>query len=224
MAEAEVLDRAALERIKYDTGYENTGYIAQMLRDVAAIQTDDEQLLAAQRLLAGWDLQADNIGRADSLALLMIRPFMGSSYNNDSWPDAEEELQRSVDHLLTHFGRLDPPMGELLRLRQGTVDLPLDGGSDTLRASTLWDVDDDGRLSVRHGDSFIQWVEWMPGERVTSRSIQPFGAATTRPDSPHYADQATLFIQHRLKPVHFWREDVLANAVRRYTVSSDRTR
>lgn len=224
MAEAELLDRAALERIKYDTGYENTGYIAQMLRDVAAIGTDDEQLLAAQRLLAGWDLKADNIGRADSLALLMIRPFMGSSYNNEPWPDADEELQRSVDHLLTHFGRLDPPMGELLRLRQGEVDLPLDGGSDTLRASTLWDIDDDGRLSVRHGDSFIQWVEWMPGERVTSRSIQPFGSATTRPDSPHYADQATLFIQHRLKPVHFWREEVLANAVRRYTVSSDRTR
>ena len=224
MAEAEILDRAALERIKYDTGYENTGYIARMLAEVAAIQTDDRELLAAQRLLAKWDLKADNIGRGDSLALLMIRPFMGASYNNDPWPDAEKELRRSADHLLTHFGRLDPPMGELLRLRQGEVDLPLDGGSDTLRASTLWDVDDDGRLSVRHGDSFIQWVEWAPGKRVASRSIQPFGAATTRPNSPHYTDQTTLFIQHRLKPVHFWREDVLANAVRRYTVASDANR
>ena len=226
MSEASLLDRAALERIKYDTGYERTGYITRMLGDVAAIETDDADLLAAQRLLAGWDLTADNIGRADSLAMLMIRPFMGSSYNNDPWPDAEEELQRSVDHLLTHFGRLDVPLGELLRLRQGpgpnSVDLPLDGGSDTLRASTLWDVDEDGRLSVRHGDSFIQWVEWVPGERVLSRSIQPFGAATTRPRSPHYTDQTTLFIQHRLKPVHFWREDVLANAVSRKTVTSRR--
>ena len=222
MAEAEVLDRAALERIKYDTAYENSGYIAQMLRDVAAIRTDDPDLLAAQRLLAEWDLNADNIGRGDSLALLMIRPFMGSSYSNDPWPDAETELQRSVDHLLRHFGRIDPPMGELLRLRQGDVDLPLDGGSDTLRASTLWDIDDDGRLSVRHGDSFIQWVEWMPGERVSSRSIQPFGSATTRPASPHYADQSTLFVQHRLKPVHFWREDVLTNAASRKTVTNRR--
>ena len=222
MAEAEVLDRAALERIKYDTAYENSGYIAQMLRDVAAIRTDDPDLLAAQRLLGEWDLTADNIGRGDSLALLMIRPFMGSSYSNDPWPDAEAELQRSVDHLLRHFGRIDPPMGELLRLRQGDVDLPLDGGSDTLRASTLWDIDDDGRLSVRHGDSFIQWVEWMPGERVSSRSIQPFGSATTRPASPHYADQSTLFVQHRLKPVHFWREDVLANAASRKTVTNRR--
>ena len=113
-------------------------------------------------------------------------------------------------------------MGEVLRLRQGDVDLPLDGGSDTLRASTTWDVDEDGRLSVRHGDSFIQWVEWLPGERVSSRSIQPFGAATTRPASPHYTDQAMLFVQHRLKPVHFWRDDVVAHAASRKTVTNRR--
>ena len=222
MSEADLLDRETLERIKYDTGYERTGYVARMLAEVAALRTEDRTLRAAQRLLAGWDGRADNVGRGDALALLMIRPFMGSSYNNETWPGVEEELRRSADHLLDHFGRLDPPMSELLRLRQGNIDLPLDGGSDTLRASTLWDVDEDGRLSVRHGDSFIQWVEWEPGERVFSRSIQPFGAATTRPRSPHYTDQTTLFVQHRLKPVHFFRDDVLANAVTRKRVTSAR--
>ena len=53
---------------------------------------------------------------------------------------------------------------------------------------------------------------------VTSRSIQPYGAATTRPGSVHYTDQSTLFVQHRFKPVHFWREEVLANAKRRVVV------
>ena len=117
-------------------------------------------------------------------------------------------------------------MGDLLRLRQGpgpyAVDLPLDGGSDTLRASTTWDVADDGRLAVRHGDSFIQFVEWQDGRRVRSESIQPFGAATTRPRNVHFTDQATLFVQHRLKPVHFWREDVLANAASRKRVTNAR--
>ncbi|NVD45446.1 acylase [Qipengyuania atrilutea] len=225
MNEAEQIDRATLAAIKYDTGYERSGYIADMLDEVAALDvSDDERLLAAQRLLAGWDLSADNIGRGDALALLMIRPFMSSSYQNNEWPDAREELERSVDHLMRHFGRLDPPMGELLRLRQGpgpyAVDLPLDGGSDTLRASTLWDVADDGRLAVRHGDSFIQWTEWAEGERVDSRSIMPFGAASTRPQSPHFTDQSTLFIQHSLKPVHFWRDEIAANAVSRKTVTN----
>ena len=222
MSEANLLDRATLERIKYDTGYERTSYIDRMLRDVARIESDDPALRSAKALLAAWDAKADNIGRGDALALLMIRPFMGSSYNNDNWPDATAELQRSVDHLMTHFGRLDPPMSELLRLRQGDVDLPLDGGSDTLRASTLFDVHDDGRLAVRHGDSFIQWVEWSAGRPVASRSIQPFGSATTRPRSPHYTDQSTLFVQHKLKPVHFFRQDVLANAVSRKRVTNAR--
>ena len=57
------------------------------------------------------------------------------------------------------------------------------------------------------------FVEWEPGKPVRSQSIQPFGAATTRPDSPHYPDQSALFVQNELKPVHFWRVDALKNAV-----------
>ena len=223
MSEADRLDSDTLMRIKYDTAYENAGYIKRMMDDVRAIDPKQHLDLAeARRLMLEWDLTADNIGRADAIALLMVREFMASSYQKSPWPDAAEELRHSKDHLLKHFGSLTPPMSELLRLRQGNVDLPLDGGSDTLRASTTWNVDDDGRLSVKHGDSFIQWVEWLPGQRVTSRSIQPYGAATTRPDSPHFVDQATLFIQHRLKPVHFWREDALTHATSRKTVSSQR--
>jgi acyl-homoserine-lactone acylase len=133
-----------------------------------------------------------------------------------------EKLQAAADHLTTHFGRLDPPMGDLLRLRQGEIDLPLDGGSDTLRASTTWDVDTDGRLSLKHGDSFIMWIEWAPGQRVVSRSVQPFGAASSRPQSKHYTDQMRLFVDHRLKPVRFWREDVLAKASVRRIVTNRR--
>ncbi|MBO6525715.1 acylase [Erythrobacter sp.] len=221
LSEAGQLDRAALKKIKYDTTYTRAGYIADLWDEFAGLDLSDRPDLAPARdLLLDWDFTADSVGPADSLALLTIREFMSCRYQNKACPDVLDELESAVEHLNTHFGRIDPPMSELLRLRQGDVDLPLDGGSDTLRASTLWNVDEDGRLSLKHGDSFIQWVEWMPGERVSSRSIQPFGSATTRPNSPHYADQAALFVQHRLKPVHFWREDVLANAQRRYTVTN----
>jgi acyl-homoserine-lactone acylase len=221
LSEAGQLDRATLERIKYDTTYMRAGYIAEVWDELAALDLSERPDLAPARdLLLDWDFTADSVGPADSLALLTIREFMSCRYQNKACPDVLDELESAVAHLETHFGRIDPPMSELLRLRQGDVDLPLDGGSDTLRASTLWNIDEDGRLSLKHGDSFIQWVEWMPGERVSSRSIQPFGSATTRPNSPHYADQAALFVQHRLKPVHFWREDVLANAKRRYTVTN----
>ncbi|WP_299191402.1 acylase [uncultured Erythrobacter sp.] len=221
------LDLAALERIKYDTAYERRGYVADMYDQLEALDPgDDADLAEARDLMLTWDFTADNEGAADSLALLMIRDFMSAEYNNKNegeLPDVAEYLLDKRAHLMEHFGRIDPPMSELLRLRQGDVDLPLDGGSDTLRASTTWVVDDDGRLSLVHGDSFIQWVEWpRDGGRVFSRSIQPFGAATTRPDSEHYTDQMQLFVDHELKPVRFWEEDVRAAAQSTRTVTNAR--
>jgi len=219
------LDRATLERIKYDTAYEREGYVADMFDAAEALDVSDNADLAEARdLLLSWDFTADNDGAADALALLMIRDFMSAEYQNKpEAPDIAEYLLEKRAHLLEHFGRIDPPMSELLRLRQGDVDLPLDGGSDTLRASTTWRVDDDGRLSLVHGDSFIQWVEWpTDGGRVFSRSIQPFGAATTRPDSPHYTDQMQLYVDHQLKPVRFWEEDVRAAATATRIVTNAR--
>ena len=224
LSETPLLDRANLERIKYDTAYSRAGYVAKLWDALEALDlSDNTELAGARDMMLGWDFKADNVGDADALALLMIRDFMSAEYQNkNELPDVRDMLANSVAHLNEHFGRIDPPMSDLLRLRQGDVDLPLDGGSDTLRASTTWRVDDDGRLGLVHGDSFIQWVEWQEGERVTSRSIQPFGAATTRPGSPHYTDQMQLFVDHKLKPVHFWREDVLANAATRKTVTNAR--
>jgi acyl-homoserine-lactone acylase len=221
LSEAGTLDRAALERIKYDVTYERASYVDDLFDGLEAMDAQGG-LAEARDLLLTWDFTADNVGAADALALLMIRDFMSAEYNNREVPDVEEKLQAAVGHLTTHFGRIDPPMSDLLRLRQGDVDLPLDGGSDTLRASTTWVVDDDGRLSLVHGDSFIQWVEWRAGERVSSRSIQPFGAASTRPGSPHYTDQMQLYVDHQLKPVRFWRDDVLAHERSRTTVTNAR--
>lgn len=222
LSEAGTLNRDALRRIKYDTAYERSGYVGDLWNALEALDlTGEPDLARARDLLLKWDFTADGKGAADSLALLMIKEFMSAEYQNKPYPDVRQHLRDKVDHLMTYFGRIDPPMSELLRLRQGDVDLPLDGGSDTLRASTTWEVEEDGRLSLNHGDSFIMWVEWLPGERVHSRSIQPFGAAISRPDSPHYTDQMQLFVDHKLKPVHFWREDAIANAKRRYVVESN---
>ncbi|MFM7403562.1 MAG: acylase [Erythrobacter sp.] len=219
LSEASMLDRKSLEAIKYDTGYAREGYVARLFDALDGLKAEG-QLGEARDLLLTWDFNADGQGKADAIALLMIRDFMSADYNNKPFPDLRKKLQAAADHLTTHFGRLDPPMGDLLRLRQGAIDLPLDGGSDTLRASTTWNVDDDGRLSLKHGDSFIMWIEWQPGQKVVSQSVQPFGAASTRPASAHYTDQMRLFVDHKLKPVHFWREDVLGKAKTRRTVTT----
>ena len=207
-----------LLRIKFDTGYSRTGYAGIWFWAIAALDAKgDLKVERGKALLSDWDWTLDGQGRADALALLVLRPANRWNYKRlATMPDVRAELVRAVDHLDKHFGRLDPRLGDLLRLRRGTVDLPLDGGPDVLRAAALWDVDPDGRLRVRHGDTFVMLVDWDPRGRVVSRSIQPFGAATTRPASPHFVNQAPLFATHRFKPVHFERADLLANAKRAY--------
>jgi acyl-homoserine-lactone acylase len=219
LSEASVLDRATLERIKYDTAYAREGYVARLFAALEGLEAQG-QLAEARDLLLRWDFTSDGKGPADALALLVIRDFMAADYNNKPFPDVAAELGEAAQHLATHFGRLDPPMRDLLRLRQGDKDLPMDGGSDTLRAATTWDVAEDGRLSLKHGDSFIMWIEWQPGQRVASRSVQPFGAASTRPQAKHYTDQMQLFVEHRMKPVYFWRDDVMPKAAARRTVTT----
>lgn len=100
------------------------------------------------------------------------------------------------------FGRLEVPLGEFQRLRRGRVDLPVLGGPDTLRALYA-DRSADGRRVGDNGDGFIMLVEWPAGGRVRSQSVHQFGAATIRRQSPHYADQAPLFVAERWKAVEF---------------------
>ena len=215
------IDEARLKAIKYDTAYAKSGYAAAWMDRLLALDTQDEPALReAQNLLRRWDWNLDGKGKGDALALMVLRPANGSHYQRRAAPDPRTVLQETVAHLQDHFGGLDPKLGTVLRLRHGEgasrVDLPLDGGNDTVRASTLWDAEPDGRLKVRHGDSFIMFVTWDKDGRVRSESIQPFGSATTRPASPHYNDQAPLFVAHKLKPVLFDPAALKASGARFY--------
>ena len=211
------IGEAELERIKYDTGVSRAGWGGKWFGDILAVDPrGDRHLADALALLRRWDWNCDGRGPADSLAALLMRSGQAWHYQRKPEADPRVELSAAVDHLLKYFGRLDVPLGDLMRLRQGKVDLPLDGAPEVLRADSLWDVAADGRLAVKHGDSFIMFMGWDPQGRVHSRSIQPFGAATTRPDSPHYTDQAALFVQHRTKPVWFSPSELRQHVERMY--------
>ncbi|MEM1133604.1 MAG: acylase [Pseudomonadota bacterium] len=214
------IGRAELEQIKYDKGYAQSQYPKLWMDKLLAVNTDgDWTLTEAQRLLRAWDWKMDGAGEGDALAAWLMNVALfnapeGRRLADDL--DPKEELIKAAEHLNTHFDSIDPPLGDLMRLRQGDVDLPYLGGSDALRAATRWEVDDDGRIYIIHGDSFLMFVEWDEEGNVRSESIQPFGAATTRPDSPHHTDQAPLFVKQQLKPVLFTREALLASGAKSY--------
>lgn len=194
-----------IHRIKYDSGISKGSWAAKWFADVLAVDPRGDRGIADARALLGrWDWNYDGKGPADAIAALILRQGNAWHYQRKPRADPRAVLGTAAAYLRQHFGRIDPPLGDVLRLRQGKVDLPLDGGPDVLRAMALWDEAPDGRLAVRHGDSFIMFVTWPKGGGpVSSQSIQPFGAATTRPESKHYTDQMALFAAHRLKPVYF---------------------
>ena len=211
--------------IKFDTAYtRDPRYFPKRWFDklLAADLRDEPDLVAAQKLLATWDFTSDGKGEADTLADALMRAANRTNYRNDPLPDPKVELRKTVDILTKHFGRLNVPLLEMQRLRRGTVDLPMDGGTDTLRATTSWDKEvlaRDGHGRVKHGDSFIMLINWDKAGKVSSRSIVPYGSATTRPESPHYTDQMQMFVDRKFKAVHFERADLIANAKRAYRVN-----
>jgi acyl-homoserine-lactone acylase len=206
-----------LLQIKFDTAYSKAGFAGRWMAKLLALDLKNEpDLRRAQQLLATWDWNSDGNGRADALGESMMHMANSAAYHGESLPDAKAKLREVVDKLMKGFGRLDMPLGELQRLRRGKVDLPANGGTDTLRAATSWDPQPDGRMRVKHGDSFVMLVTWDKAGKVESRSIQPYGAATTRPASPHYTDQMALFEARKFKPVHFDRADIIAHAKRAY--------
>ena len=206
-----------LLQIKFDTAYSHAGFAGPWVAKIMALDLRTEpDLQRAQALLGTWDWNSDGIGRADALAESMMHMANSAAYHGEALPDAHEKLREVVDKLMKGFGRIDPPLGDLQRLRHGTIDVPANGGTDTLRAATSWDPQPDGRMRVKHGDSFIMLVNWDKAGHVSSQSIQPYGAATSRPDSPHYTDQMAMFEARRFKPVHFERADIIAHAQRAY--------
>jgi acyl-homoserine-lactone acylase len=204
--------------IKFDKAYSKKswvgGWIAKL---IAADVANVPELIAAQRLLTRWDWTSDGQGAADAFAERIIRYGATANWRREPLPDAAKTLREAVDDMKARFGRIDPPLGDIQRLRRGSVDLPSFGGTDTLRATTRWDADEpDHKGRVMHGDSFIMLINWDKSGKVWSQSIQPYGAATNRPASPHYTDQMKLFAAQKFKPVYFEWADAAAHAERRY--------
>lgn len=208
------ITRDELDAIKMDKGYSRKSWVGAWMAALLAVK--DPQYADAQALLRSWDWTLDGQGKADSLAALAVAAGARTAYRMQAMPDPAEKLADIVAFVTTHHGRLDPPLSALLRVERGDVSLPVAGGPDALRA-IYWHRDDKtGRLAGYTGDSYIMMVEWPTGGGPAARSIHQYGAASTRPSSRHYADQAPLFVRQQYKPVWFEADDLASHIEREY--------
>jgi acyl-homoserine lactone acylase PvdQ len=204
------IGRAAFLDLKWDRQLAASSAMQRRLLDPLADENfpewgpeasdpDHEPVTWARQALLDWNGRFDEESIGAAVAVLAFRPLNATGDDVESDWDVRVGLRRAVEHLEAHFERRDVALGELQRLRRGDVDLPVGGGPDILNA-TYTEEAPDGVLVGDQGDSYVMIVELPAPDEVRSQSIHNYGASN-RKDSPHYADQAPLFVARKLKPV-----------------------
>lgn len=141
---------------------------------------------------------------------------------------AVQFLQKGVAELVRRFGSAYVPFGEINRLQRvhtsGTLEkfddnkpsLPVPfaaGNLGSLPAFRPQQVAGLKRLYGVGGNSYTALVELGP--RVKARSILTFGQSAD-PASPHYFDQAPMYVEGKMKEAWYYKEDVTRHAVKTY--------
>ena len=186
---------------KYDKQYSKKSHVANIfekfLMDSEDISSD---LKPAIDLLKNWNLSGEQQNKAAALAFLTFRHIGFNpeeyTYNYDK---IINKMKDGIEFLTENYGKIDIPLGTVQRLKHGTVNLPLGGGPDMLRA--IYTRNDGNIMKGVAGDCYIQFIEWDTEGNIRSESIHQFGARTSVVDSKHYDDQTKLFSKEIMKPI-----------------------
>lgn len=113
------------------------------------------------------------------------------------------------------YGALDVAWGDVHRLRQGHVDVPIGGfeGESGAYRVIFYRRDADGKMKALGGDSFVFAVEFS--RPLHAVSIMPYGESGDLA-SPHHDDQAVLFADGKFKDVWFSEDAITKHTERSY--------
>lgn len=186
---------------KYDVEYSRESILAGVRNRYIQDMSDQDipDLKPALDLIKDWNLRADSTNTAAALAILSLPNAFkidNLKYEQDS---ITVELKKTIKYLNETFGRIDVPLGQVLRLVRGNTSLPLAGGPGLLRA--IYFKEKDNTYQGFAGDCYIQAVEWGPEEQLNAWSIHQYGSATQDHTSKHYDDQARLFSKQEMKQI-----------------------
>jgi penicillin amidase len=137
-------------------------------------------------------------------------------------------LQRATDTLQKRYGTAFVSWGEINRLQRihtsGTIEkfddnknsLPVSAVPGTMGSLFSFNTRAEPAQKKIYGiagNTYVAIVEF--GKRIKAKSIVYFGQ-NADPASPHYFDQAPLYVKGKFKDVYFYKEDVEKNAEKNY--------
>lgn len=211
------ISRDRLLAIKFDDDYSKGSNLATLVEQIVGINWQGEpKLAAAAGHLKQWNRSADRDNRHAALAVLTARWHSRNRPEDFSRAALGQALTWAADFLETYHGGIDVPWGAVNRLVRGDVSMAVDGGPDTLRAIYAAGDLETPVAKATHGDTWIGLVEWAPDGTQSADVIHQFGSATLDEASPHYADQAPLFVRKEWRRAVLSRQEAAEKAVRRY--------
>ncbi|MCK5576028.1 MAG: penicillin acylase family protein, partial [Sphingomonadales bacterium] len=194
-------------------------------------------------VLRDWDYRYGEDSVATSLAVFWGQEILRQSrapsrsqgvYIFDYIKDhtsAEQKLgalEAASNKLMVDFMRWQTPWGEVNRFQRLTGDIvqPFDDSQPSHPVgftSSVWGslaaygqrtFNNTKSIYGTRGNSFVAVVEF--GEKITAKAIMA-GGQSGDVNNPHFADQAELYAQGKLRDVYFYDEDIKANAEETYT-------
>lgn len=198
---------------KFDTCYTPDSDFAVLVKGIGQRNFAGDPLLEeAGEILRRYDLCTNKNSRGAPLAVMTAVPLLQASARGQARPDAVATLRLAANRLLAEYGRLDPTWGEVNRLRRGSLDLPLSGAPDALRSIDVRArLDGDGKSVAEGGDNLVMVSTWLRDGRWQIESVVPYGSSQMV-GSRHFADQAQLYADDRLKTVPLGPADIMAEA------------
>jgi acyl-homoserine-lactone acylase len=220
----------AWERAAFDTYLIDAGpAIALLVREWEEVGGESPframAVDAAIDLLRAWDRVSTTESEAMTVFVLWQERFRSAGYTGRH--AAFRALEDAVAALRRDFGTPHVAWGDVNRLqrihssgaepfRDDAPSLPVPGADSwtgvIFRFTTQPGPDGRRRYGVS-GHTWVSIVELRP--EVRSRSIVQFGQSAD-PASPHYFDQAPLYVRGEMKPAWFTRMDVSAQGRRVY--------
>jgi acyl-homoserine-lactone acylase len=196
----------------------------------ASARYGDELARTAAQVLAHWDRSTGADSRGALLFLDWVdQPGAVSGYSGSGFARpfelqlplttpagladpaaAVRALEAAARDMLAHYGALDVPWGQVMRLKIGAVDVPASGGPGRLGVFDVLDFAPavDGKRAANFGASYIAVISFDPPAHA--KVLLSYGASS-QPGSPHNSDQLALLSRGELRDAWTTRAQVEAN-------------
>ncbi len=208
------------KRIKYDSDLPKGKLYfpadADALFKLNSTEHADIQVLI--ETLNSWNHKTDVDSKGAAIFLIMLNYF-SEKRSSATFEISKEECIAAFQYVKTymtqHFNRTDITLGEIQKLVRGNIEKPSWGLPDVITAMHSRPYKD-GKLKVVQGESYIGLVQFPKVGLPIIETVLNFGQST-HADSPHFADQMDIYLNHQTKKMTLDKVEVLRTAEKVYS-------